>query len=48
MTRMILALPYYVGAEVTKHAYTLFLFTKSDIKTTLIPIVRMICALCHA
>ncbi|KAJ3557578.1 hypothetical protein NM688_g1400 [Phlebia brevispora] len=36
--KMLLALPYYVGAEAVKHSYTLFLFTKSDIKTTLIPI----------
>lgn len=36
---MLPALPYYVAAQAVKHSYTLFLFTKSDIKTTLIPIV---------
>ena len=40
---MLLALPYYVAAEAVKHSYTLFLFTRSDIKTTLIPIVSRHC-----
>lgn len=38
----ILALTKRLTSELIRHAHTLFLFTKSDIKTTVIPIVSAI------
>ena len=33
---------FQLPVVVLQHLYTLFLFTKSDIKTTVIPIVRLV------